>query len=84
MNKPEGISIGESGRVLVAEAGSQTVIAVDIATGERATIAEDIPMGLEMTPQFPPMGVPTGVVAASDGSLFVSADITDSIWRVSK
>ena len=84
LDKPEGIAIGGDGRLLVAETGTQSVVAVDIATGVRETIATDIPMGLGVTPQFPPMGVPTGVVAASDGSLFVSADQTDSIWRITK
>jgi len=84
LNKPEGIAIGGLGRILVSDTGTQSVVAIFLATNTRATLATDIPMGLGVTPQFPPMGVPTGVVAASDGSLFVSADITDSIWRITK
>ncbi len=84
LEQPEGIAMGGAGRLLVTEVGTQSVVAIDVATGKRETIATDIPMGLGVTPQFPPMGVPTGVVAASDGSLFVSADLTDSIWRITK
>jgi len=84
LDKPEGIAIGGLGRILVSETGTQSVVAIYLATGTRETMASGIPMGLGMTPQFPPMGVPTGVVAASDGSLFVSADTTDSIWRITK
>ncbi len=84
LDKPEGIAIGGIGRILVAETGTKSVVALYLATSTRETIATGIPMGLGVTPQFPPMGVPTGVVAASDGSLFVSADITDSIWRITR
>lgn len=84
LDKPEGIALGRDGRLLVSETGTQSVVAIDAATGVRESLAKDIPMGLGVTPQFPPMGVPTGVVAASDGSIFVSADMTDSIWRIKK
>jgi glucose/arabinose dehydrogenase len=84
LNKPEGIAMAYDGRLLVAETGTQSVVSIDAASGARSVIASGIPMGLTLTTQLPPMGVPTGVAASADGALFVSADLTDSIWKISK
>jgi sugar lactone lactonase YvrE len=84
LKQPEGISMLGTRQLLVAETGTQSVVTIDIADGKREVIASDIPMGLGVTPQFPPMGVPTGVVQSASGDFFVSADITDSIWKISK
>lgn len=80
---PEGVDIGADGRVYVAEVAAQRVIAFDPATGETETIAEGLEVGLPAAEGTLPAYVTTGVaVSKADGSVYVSSDLTNAIYRI--
>jgi len=88
LQRPEGILV--SGEMLyVVDAGAREVIAVDINTGARSTVASGLPVGpppgvepkpLKGMPPFSgPQGPFAGITIGPDGALYVSADGDGSV-----
>lgn len=79
--QPEGLAFTPWGSLVVAEVGKQRLTEIDLASGQRRTIAHNLPIGLAGGPGMPPPYVPTGVAVASDGTVYVSADLVNAIYR---
>ena len=88
LNRPQGLlATGET--LYVVDAGAQAVLAVDLATGARTTVAAGLPIGpppgvepkpLKGMPPFSgPQGPFAGIAAGPDGTLYVSADGDGSV-----
>ncbi len=88
LQRPQGILVRD-GRVYIVDAGAKELIAVDLDTGTRHTIASELPVGapagvvakplLGMPPFSGPQGPFAGIAAGSDGTLYVSADADGSV-----
>ncbi len=86
--RPQGLSVRD-GVLYIVDAGAGEVIAFDLDTGVRRTIAAGLPVGppagvapkpLRGMPPFSgPQGPFAGIAAAPDGTLFVSADGDGSV-----
>lgn len=81
---PEGFDIAADGRFVVAEVAARRIVAIDPESGEREVIKEDLPIGFEAPENVPPLYIPTGVVAASNGDIYYSSDIDVRIYRLRK
>jgi len=79
---PEGVAQTPWGSFIVAEAAARRVVEIDPATGTRRTVAEGLPIGLEGGPGMPPPYVPTGVAVGSDGTVYVTADRNNALYRI--
>src|SRR6478736_2242288 len=88
LQRPQGIHVSE-GQLYIVDAGAKEVIAVDLAGGERHTIAAELPVGpppgvnpkpLKGMPPFSgPQGPFAGITSGPDGTLYVSADGDGSV-----
>ena len=88
LQRPQGIHVAD-GQLYIVDAGSKEVIAVDLAGGERRTIAGGLPVGpppgvdpkpLKGMPPFSgPQGPFAGITSGPDGTLYVSADGDGSV-----
>jgi sugar lactone lactonase YvrE len=88
LQRPQGILLVD-GRLFVVDAGEKAVIAFDVASGSRTTIASGLPVGpppgvepkpLKGMPPFSgPQGPFAGIAAGADGTLYVSADGEGSV-----
>ncbi|MGB3287462.1 MAG: gluconolaconase, partial [Mycolicibacter algericus] len=86
--RPQGI-LPADGRLYIVDAGNREVLAVDLATGSRHTIAAGLPIGpppgvvpkpLRGMPPFSgPQGPFAGIARGPDGTLFVAADGEGSV-----
>jgi sugar lactone lactonase YvrE len=80
--QPEGIAIMRDGRLAVVEAAAQRVTAIDTVTGDAEFLATGLPIGAA-PPEAPgPIFVPTGIVAGSDGILYLASDRNHSLIRL--
>lgn len=88
LTKPQGVAIAD-GVLYIVDAGAKEVVAVNLAGGERTTIASDLPVGpppgvepkpLRGMPPFSgPQGPFAGITVGRDGTLYVSADGEGSV-----
>jgi sugar lactone lactonase YvrE len=78
LDRPQGIAIDGSG-ILVAEVGRQQLLRIEAASGVVEVIARDLPIGLPKVPI-----TLTGVAAGAGGTIYVTSDIENSIWRLRK
>ena len=79
---PEGLAFTPWGSLVVAEAAAGRLTELDLATNQRRSVAENLPIGLSAGPGLPPPYVPTGVAVGADGSIYVSADRNNAIYRI--
>jgi len=79
---PEGLAFTPWGTLVVAEAAAGRLTELDLAAGQRRTVAEGLPIGLSAGPGMPPPYVPTGVAVGADGSIYLSADRNNAIYRI--
>lgn len=88
LRQPQGLLIAD-GLLYVVDAGAKEVVAVDLNSGARQSIASGLPIGpppgvhpkpLRGMPPFSgPQGPFAGIAAGPDGTLFVSADGDGSV-----
>jgi sugar lactone lactonase YvrE len=88
LQRPQGIVVHD-GFLYVVDAGEKSVIAVDLGSGARRTLATDLPVGppsgvvpkplLGMPPFSGPQGPFAGITTGADGTLYVSADGDGSV-----
>ena len=79
---PEGIDVGPDGLLYVAEVGQKRVVAIDPATGTKTVIASNLDIGLATYPGGPPALVPTGVAVGRTGTVYVSSDIRNALYKL--
>jgi sugar lactone lactonase YvrE len=82
LDEPEGIAIMKDGRLVLAEVGAKRIIA--FRTDETPeVIATDLPIGLPPFMGPPKSFLPTGVMVGDDGSIYVTADVTHTVLKLS-
>ena len=79
---PEGLAFTPWGSIVVAEAAARRLTEIDPADGSRRTVAANLPIGLEAGPGLPPPYVVTGVAMHADGTVYVSADRNNAIYKI--
>ncbi|WP_431125641.1 hypothetical protein [Variovorax paradoxus] len=79
---PEGVAQTPWGSFIVAESAARRLVEIDPTNGSRRTVAENLPIGLAAGPGLPPPYVVTGVAVGSDGTIYMSADRNNAIYRI--
>lgn len=79
---PEGLAFTPWGSLVVAETAAAKLTEINLASGERRTVADKLPIGLSGGPGMPPPYVPTGVAVGRDGVIYFSADRNNAVYRV--
>jgi sugar lactone lactonase YvrE len=79
---PEGVAQTPWGSFIVAETAARRLVEIDPASGSRRTVADNLPIGLEPGPGMPPPYVPTGVAVGSDGTIYMTADRNNALYRI--
>jgi sugar lactone lactonase YvrE len=84
LKMPEGIALAPSGKLIVAEVGAKRVIEIDPASGAVTELAGNLPIGLVAAPGLPPTNMPTGIAVGASGTIYVSSDIENAIYKLTK
>lgn len=79
---PEGIDVGADGRIYFAEVGARAVKVFDPARKTTKIIGENLEVGFPAPEGALPAYATTGVaLSKTSGSVYISSDITNSIYR---
>jgi sugar lactone lactonase YvrE len=79
---PEGMDLGPDGLLYVAEVGQKRVVAIDPASGTKTVIASNLDIGLPSFAGGPPALVPTGVAVSRNGTVYVSGDTRNALYKL--
>lgn len=81
---PEGLALASDGKLIVAEVGAKRIISVDPQNGSVTEIAANLPIGLQGAAGGLPTHMPTGVGVSANGTIYVSSDIENAIYKLTK
>jgi len=84
LRMPEGIALAPTGKLIVAEVGAKRIVEIDPSTGAVTELAGNLPIGLVAAPGLPPTNMPTGVGVGANGTIYVSSDIENAIYKLTK
>jgi streptogramin lyase len=84
LKMPEGIALSPDGKLIVAEVGAKRIVEIDPATGAVTEIAANLPIGLAGVPGGLPTNIPTGVGVGASGTIYVSSDVENAIYKITK
>ena len=79
---PEGLDIAPDGRIVVAEVGAKRLVSIDPADGTLEVLAENLPIGLPAPAGALPSYTPTGVAVSDSGTIYLSSDLEDAVYRI--
>jgi sugar lactone lactonase YvrE len=78
---PEGLALLPSGRLVVVEAGTGNVIAVEIASGAKTTLATGISPAFTLLENVPAWGI-NGIGVAPSGNVYVTSPGDGKVHRI--
>jgi len=84
LQQPEGLKIGPKGNLLVVETGANQVLSIDLSSGKKSILADNIPLGLQSAPNLPPTWKISEVDYDEQGNLYVPSDVENSIYKIEK
>lgn len=83
---PEGITVDNEGRLLVYETegpgGDGTLTRIDLATGDKTTIADGLKPKVGGIPGFPPQWLFDNVDVGPSGDIYVTGGASNSILKI--
>jgi sugar lactone lactonase YvrE len=82
--QPEGLAVTRDGYVLVAETGTQRLLQVDPYSGAIDTLADQLAIGLVGGPDLPLPFLPTGIAVDAADNIYLSADIDNALYRLTR
>ncbi len=80
---PEGLAL-DGDRLLVVEEGLDRVSAIDLASGAVTPVIEGLDLGARVTPGALPFGMLTGVAVGPNGSIYVTEDVTNTVYEFTR
>ena len=81
--QPEGIAVDADGRLVVVDAGAQSLVRIDPGTGRNEILLRDLPLGLQGPPHRLPAWVHNDVAVGRDGTIYLSSDTETALYKVS-
>jgi DNA-binding beta-propeller fold protein YncE len=68
----------------IADTGSGKLLSLNPDSGEIVLVADQLAIGLLGGEDLPAPFLPTGVAVDSDGAIYVSADIDNAVYKITK
>ena len=78
---PEGMAVGSDGNLIVVESGAARLSHIDLSSGRISVIA-NVPAGFPGSTDDPPTNMFNGVAIGHSGSIYVTGDIDNNLYRL--
>ena len=79
---PEGMVLDRDGNLLVVEAKAGRISRIDLETGAKSAVAEDLAIGAEGPASFAPTWGFNGIAVGRGGWIYATSDIEGSVYRI--
>jgi sugar lactone lactonase YvrE len=79
---PEGLAVTADGRLLVVESGAHRLSSIALATGEVTVLVDGLALGAVGPATMPPTWTFNGVAVDAAGTIYVSGDIDNMLYRI--
>jgi hypothetical protein len=83
LSSPEGLAL-DGDRLLVVEEGLDRVSAIDLSSGEVTPVVEGLDLGGRVIPHSLPYGAFNGIAVGPNGSIFVTEDVTNTVYEFAR
>ena len=80
---PEGIAVFPDGKLAVVETGTRQLLKIDPASGVIAPLVINLPVGFPSYPGGLPPYLITGVAISESGSIYVTGDLENVLYKIS-
>ncbi len=83
LSSPEGMAVDRDGSLLVVDAGAGRLVRIDPGTGGVTTVADELALGAwQGSAGAPPTWSLSSVAVAKDGTIFVTGDLANVVYRI--
>ena len=82
LSMPEGVAVLPDGKLLVVETGTRMLAEIDTTSGAVKPLVINLAAGMSSFPGGAPPGVITGVAVSQSGSIYVTGDIENVIYKI--
>ena len=81
LSNPEGMAMSPNGKLIVAETGKDQLVAVDLSSGNKEVLINDIDLGAPGIPNMPPHWKLTDIQIDENGVLYVASDVENKVYK---
>ena len=82
LSAPEGIALAPDGSLLVVETGRRQLVRIPVGSAQAEAVVRGLAVGLEGPPTTPATWVFSDVVSDDDGTIFVTGDRENVVYRI--
>jgi sugar lactone lactonase YvrE len=79
---PEGLAVGPDGNLLVVETGTGSLLHINLVNGVVTTLASNLQLGMPAPVNAPPTWFFNGVAVGPSGTIYVTGDIANVLYRI--
>ncbi|MAF84748.1 MAG: hypothetical protein CL797_11705 [Chromatiales bacterium] len=84
LDRPEGLALTGDGLLLVAETGTQRLLRIEPGSGVIDVVADGLAIGLQGGEDLPRPFIPTGVAVDGEDNIYIAADITNELYKLTR
>jgi sugar lactone lactonase YvrE len=82
LDEPEGLAAYGDRFLLAVETGAGRLTRIDVLTGRKVVLADELEIGLAAAPGCPPTWQFNGVTVDPDGRIYVTSDVSNRVYVI--
>ena len=83
LDHPEGLAVYQDESLLVVESGAGRLSRIELESGEKEILAENLALGAEVISDvLPPPWIFNGVAVGKSGEIYVTGDVGNIVYKI--